>query len=60
MLRQPWRQKDAGYYMYDIPKIAYVASPLVNVRRGIIAETSSAVEDQVELSRAALTSTDYV
>ncbi|KAJ7110657.1 hypothetical protein C8R44DRAFT_743119 [Mycena epipterygia] len=49
MLRQPWQQKDAGYYMYDIPKIAHIASPLVNVRRGIIAETSSAVEDQVEV-----------
>ncbi|KAJ7133185.1 hypothetical protein C8R44DRAFT_977461 [Mycena epipterygia] len=49
MLHQPWLQKDVGYYMYDIPKIAYTASPLVNVRRGIIAETNSAVEDQVEL-----------
>ncbi|KAJ7107119.1 hypothetical protein C8R44DRAFT_858151 [Mycena epipterygia] len=54
MLRQPWRQKDAGYYMYDIPKIAYIASPLVNVHRGIIAEMSSAMEDRVSCHQQGL------
>ncbi|KAJ7144426.1 hypothetical protein C8R44DRAFT_725365 [Mycena epipterygia] len=43
-------QKDAGNYTkfkYDIP---YIASHWINMRRGIISETSSTMEDQAEVT----------